>query len=103
GVERQPGEVTQTRRQRDRAGRQHDAEHGDEVPQRLLLTGADATIAAEELNMFRWIAALCFTAPLAAQAQTVGIVTTPAGSFSNSAGQAVAQGLVDKAKLRTVV
>ena len=53
--------------------------------------------------MFRWIAALCFTAPLAAQAQTVGIVTTPAGSFSNSAGQAIAKVLVDKAKLRTVV
>jgi TRAP transporter TAXI family solute receptor len=38
-----------------------------------------------------------------AQAQTIGIVTTPAGSFSNSAGQAIAKLLVDKAKLRTVV
>jgi TRAP transporter TAXI family solute receptor len=39
----------------------------------------------------------------AAQAQTVGIVTTPAGSFSNSAGQAIAKALVDKAKLRAIV
>ena len=51
--------------------------------------------------MFRWIALLCFAA--SAQAQTVGIVTTPAGSFSNSAGQAIAKVLVDKAKLRAVV
>ena len=51
--------------------------------------------------MLRLIAALCFAS--AAQAQTVGIVTTPAGSFSNSAGQAIAKVLVDKAKLRTVV
>lgn len=36
-------------------------------------------------------------------AQTVGIVTTPAGSYSNSAGQAIAKVMVDKAKLRTVV
>lgn len=39
----------------------------------------------------------------AAGAQTIGIVTTPAGSFSNSAGQALAKVLVDKAKLRAVV
>ena len=51
--------------------------------------------------MLRLMAALCFAT--AAQAQTVGIVTTPAGSFSNSAGQAMAKVLVDKAKLRTVV
>ena len=55
--------------------------------------------------MFRLMAALiapiCFAS--AAQAQTVGIVTTPAGSFSNSAGQAIAKVLVDKAKLRAVV
>ena len=55
--------------------------------------------------MLRLIAALiapiCFAS--AAQAQTVGIVTTPAGSFSNSAGQAIAKVLVDKAKLHTVV
>jgi uncharacterized protein len=39
----------------------------------------------------------------AASAQTIGIVTTPAGSFSNSAGQAIAKVLVDKAKLRAIV
>lgn len=47
------------------------------------------------------LGALCFAA--AAHAQTIGIVTTPAGSFSNSAGQALAKVLVDKAKLRAVV
>lgn len=41
--------------------------------------------------------------PGMAYAQTIGIVTTPAGSFSNSAGAAVAKVLVDKAKLRVVV
>jgi len=47
--------------------------------------------------------ALGFLAAGAASAQTIGIVTTPAGSFSNSAGQAIAKVLVDKAKLRAVV
>ena len=50
------------------------------------------------------VVALC--APLlagAAGAQTIGIVTTPAGSFSNSAGQAIAKVLVEKAGLRAVV
>jgi TRAP transporter TAXI family solute receptor len=51
--------------------------------------------------MLRLIVLLCFAG--AAQAQTIGIVTTPAGSFSNSAGQAMAKVLVDKAKLRAVV
>jgi TRAP transporter TAXI family solute receptor len=46
---------------------------------------------------------LTFLAAGAASAQTIGIVTTPAGSFSNSAGQAIAKVLVDKAKLRAVV
>ena len=41
--------------------------------------------------------ALGFLAAGAASAQTIGIVTTPAGSFSNSAGQAIAKVLVDKA------
>jgi uncharacterized protein len=53
--------------------------------------------------MLRLIAALGFAAAAAAQAQTIGIVTTPAGSFSNSAGQAMAKVLVEKAKLRAVV
>jgi TRAP transporter TAXI family solute receptor len=48
--------------------------------------------------------ALCALLPAGtASAQTIGIVTTPAGSFSNSAGQAIAKVLVEKAKLRTVV
>jgi hypothetical protein len=47
--------------------------------------------------------ALGLVAAGAASAQTIGIVTTPAGSFSNSAGQAMAKVLVDKAKLRAVV
>jgi len=47
--------------------------------------------------------ALCFLAAGAASAQTIGIVTTPAGSFSNSAGQAIAKVLVEKAKLRAIV
>ena len=46
---------------------------------------------------------LSLAASGAASAQTIGIVTTPAGSFSNSAGQAIAKVLVDKAKLRAVV
>lgn len=53
--------------------------------------------------MLRLLAALCFATAAAAHAQTVGIVTTPAGSFSNSAGQAMAKVLVEKAKLRAVV
>jgi uncharacterized protein len=51
--------------------------------------------------MLRLTMALCFAG--AAHAQSVGIVTTPAGSFSNSAGQAIAKVLVEKAKLRAVV
>lgn len=55
--------------------------------------------------MFRVVSilGLCFAAALSARAQTIGIVTTPAGSFSNTAGQAIAKVLVDKAKLRAVV
>src|SRR6266581_7854818 len=51
------------------------------------------------------ILACCCLAPLigAAGAQTVGIVTTPAGTFSNTAGQAIAKVMVDKAKLRAIV
>lgn len=47
--------------------------------------------------------ALGLLAAGAAGAQTIGIVTTPAGSFSNSAGQAIAKAVVDSAKLRAVV
>ena len=38
-----------------------------------------------------------------AHAQTLGLITTPAGSFSNSAGQAIAKVAVEKAKLRMIV
>ena len=44
-----------------------------------------------------------FTAIGSVNAQTIGIITTPAGSFTNSAGQAIAKVIVDKAKLRAVV
>jgi len=39
----------------------------------------------------------------AARGQTISIVTTPSGSFSNSAGQAMAKVIVDKTKLRAIV
>ena len=50
-------------------------------------------------------AALAFASLFAgaAAAQSVSIITTPVGSFSNSAGAAMAKALVDKAKLRAVV
>src|SRR5438046_5838965 len=60
----------------------------------------------EEESIMKSLRTVVLCAPLlmgAAVAQTVGIVTTPAGSFSNSAGQAIAKVLVDKAKLRAVV
>lgn len=38
-----------------------------------------------------------------ANAQTVSIITTPAGSFSNSAGSAIAKVVVEKTKLRMIV
>lgn len=54
--------------------------------------------------MNRFIFAAAFAAaPALAAAQSVSIITTPVGSFSNSAGAAMAKVLVDKAKLRAVV
>ncbi len=38
-----------------------------------------------------------------AQAQVVSIVTTPAGTFTNSSGAALAKAMIDHAKLRVVV
>lgn len=38
-----------------------------------------------------------------AHAQTVSLITTPAGSFSNSAGQAIAKTVAEKAKVRMIV
>src|SRR5258706_5232757 len=63
--------------------------------------GTAATITREEVCMFRVL--LFSLLAFGAQAQTIGIVTTPAGSFSNSAGQAIAKVLVEKAKLRAIV
>lgn len=50
-------------------------------------------------------AAIAFASLFAgtAAAQSVSIITTPVGSFSNSAGAAMAKVLVDKAKLRAIV
>src|SRR4051812_50222594 len=39
----------------------------------------------------------------AAGAQTVSVVTTPAGSYTNAAGSAIAKVLIDKGNLRAVV
>ena len=47
------------------------------------------------------VAALLIAAP--ASAQTVSIVTTPPGSYTNSVGAAVAKAIFDKARLRAVV
>jgi hypothetical protein len=47
--------------------------------------------------------AACALLAAAAHAQNVSIITTPVGSFSNSAGSAMAKVLVDKAGLRAIV
>src|SRR5438552_7645064 len=60
----------------------------------------------EEESTMKSLRTVVLCAPLltgAAVAQTIGIVTTPAGSFSNSAGQAIAKVLVERAKLRAIV
>jgi uncharacterized protein len=58
------------------------------------------------MKLFR-IATVCLlTLPLmvsTAAAQTVSLITTPAGSFSNSAGSAIAKVTSEKARLRMVV
>jgi len=47
------------------------------------------------------VIALTFTAPAAAQA--VSIVTTPAGSYTNSAGAAMAKVITEKSKVRAIL
>src|SRR3954462_15246429 len=56
---------------------------------RLSILGASATVA------------LALATP--AGAQTVSVVTTPAGSYTNAAGSAIAKVLIDKGNLRAVV
>lgn len=53
----------------------------------------------------KYFAALAFASLLAgtAAAQPISIITTPVGSFSNSAGSAMAKVFVEKAKLRAIV
>jgi TRAP transporter TAXI family solute receptor len=48
----------------------------------------------------------CLLAPLfvgAAHAQTVSVITTPAGSFTNSAGAAIAKVITEKSKIRAIL
>jgi TRAP transporter TAXI family solute receptor len=52
---------------------------------------------------FAVAAALALAASAAADAQVIGIVTTPAGSFTNSIGAAVAKAVVDHTKMRATV
>jgi uncharacterized protein len=55
------------------------------------------------MRLLRLAPLLALIASPLVHAQTVGLVTTPAGSYSNSAGQAIAKVMVEKAKLRAVV
>lgn len=51
-------------------------------------------------------AVCCLVIPLlvgAAHAQTVSVVTTPAGSFTNSAGAAIAKVITEKSKVRAIL
>src|SRR5450759_2022292 len=63
----------------------------DRLPRRMIVM---RLLAASAIA-----AALC--APAAAQ--TVSIVTTPSGSFTNSAGSAIAKVIGEKTKIRAVV
>ena len=51
-------------------------------------------------------AAACLVVPLmvgAAHAQAVSVITTPAGSFTNSAGAAIAKVITEKSKVRAIL
>ncbi|MPZ56230.1 MAG: TAXI family TRAP transporter solute-binding subunit [Rhizobiales bacterium] len=51
-------------------------------------------------------AVCCLAAPLlvgAADAQTVSVITTPSGSFTNSAGAAIAKVITEKSKVRAII
>lgn len=68
----------------------------------------EALQGGPKMSLTRLAAALLFAPVIIAtqapaNAQTVGIVTTPAGSYSHSAGSALAKVLNEKAKLRAVV
>lgn len=56
-----------------------------------------------KLGLIGAIAALSLAPAGVANAQVIGIVTTPAGSFTNSIGAAVAKVVVEHAKLRATV
>jgi TRAP transporter TAXI family solute receptor len=56
-----------------------------------------------KLGLMGAMAALSIMAAGAANAQVIGIVTTPAGSFTNSIGAAVAKVVVEHAKMRATV
>ncbi len=54
----------------------------------------------------RWMSACCVIAPLlvgAARAQPVSIVTTPSGTYTNSATAAMAKVISEKSKVRAVI
>jgi TRAP transporter TAXI family solute receptor len=51
-------------------------------------------------------ASVCLAVPLmvgAASAQTVSVITTPSGSFTNSAGAAIAKVITEKSKIRAIL
>lgn len=54
-------------------------------------------------RIFGCLLALSLLAAGAARAQVVSIVTTPAGTFTNSSGAAIAKVMIDHGKLRAVV
>ncbi len=71
---------------------------------RLIKSNPLPRIAAMKPLRILMCCAVMFALPIArAPAQTLSMVTTPAGSFSNSAGTAIAKVASEKGKLRMVV